>query len=70
MRLRALACRAGQGRSLAAAVAPRGKKIDGTRRSLVLNGAWQGKQLELRTVEKVFRLQTGFGLRQELPDSW
>ncbi|MEZ6036085.1 MAG: hypothetical protein R3F29_01305 [Planctomycetota bacterium] len=48
----------------------RGKKVDGTRRTLVLNGTWQGKQLELRTVEKVFRLQTGFRLRQELPDFW
>ena len=26
--------------------------------------------LELHTVEKVFRLQTGFRLRQELPDFW
>ncbi|HEX5050844.1 MAG TPA: hypothetical protein VFZ65_03650 [Planctomycetota bacterium] len=48
----------------------RGKKIDGERRTLVLEGQWGGKQLELHTVEKVFRLQTGFRLRQELPDFW
>ena len=50
--------------------ADRGKKVDGERRTLVLTGQWHGKQLELRTVEKVFRLQTGFRLRQELPDFW
>jgi len=48
----------------------RGKKVDGERRTLVLTGKWQGKQLELQTVQKVFRLQTGFRLRQELPDFW
>jgi len=48
----------------------RGKKVDGERRTLVLTGKWQGKQLELRTVQKVFRLETGFRLRQELPDFW
>jgi hypothetical protein len=36
----------------------------------VLTGKWQGTQLELQTVQKVFRLQTGFRLRQELPDFW
>jgi hypothetical protein len=36
----------------------------------VLKGEWRGRQLELRTVEKIFRLQTGFRLRQELPDFW
>jgi hypothetical protein len=48
----------------------RGKKVDGERPTLVLTGKWQGKQLELQTVQKVFRLQTGFRLRQELPDFW
>lgn len=48
----------------------RGKKVDSERRSLVLNGAWGEKQLELHVVEKRFRLQTGFRLRQELPDYW
>ncbi|MFT4843445.1 MAG: hypothetical protein ACI8UD_000028 [Planctomycetota bacterium] len=48
----------------------RGKKVDSERRSLVLNGAWGDKQLELHVVEKRFRLQTGFRLRQELPDYW
>ncbi len=48
----------------------RGKKVDGERRSLVLTGSWGGKQLELHTVEKRFRLQAGFRLRQELPDFW
>src|SRR5262245_33490384 len=48
----------------------RGKKVDGQRRTLVLKGEWRGRQLELRTVEKIFRLKTGFRLRQELPDFW
>jgi hypothetical protein len=48
----------------------RGKKVDGERRTLVLKGQWGEHQLELHTVEKVFRLQTGFRLRQELPDFW
>lgn len=48
----------------------RGKKVDGERCTLVLTGKWQGKQLELHTVQKIFRLQTGFRLRQELPDFW
>jgi hypothetical protein len=48
----------------------RGKKVDGERRTLVLKGQWGEHELELHTVEKVFRLQTGFRLRQELPDFW
>jgi hypothetical protein len=48
----------------------RGRKIDGERRTLLLKGQWGDRQLELHTVEKVFRLQTGFRLRQELPDGW
>jgi hypothetical protein len=47
-----------------------GKRVDGQRRTLVLKGQYDGKQLELVTVEKVFPLQTGFRLRQELPDGW
>lgn len=50
--------------------ADRMRKVDGERRSLVVKGKWGDKQLELHTVEKVFRLQTGFRLRQELPDFW
>jgi hypothetical protein len=48
----------------------RGKQVDVKRRSLVLKGKWDGHDLELHAVEKVFRLQTGFRLRQELPDFW
>lgn len=48
----------------------RGKQVDVERRSLVLKGRWEGHDVELHTVEKVFRLQTGFRLRQELPDFW
>jgi hypothetical protein len=48
----------------------RGKPVDVERRSLVLKGRWDGHDLELHTVEKRFRLQTGFRLRQELPDFW
>ena len=48
----------------------RGKKVDGERRTLVLHGEWRGRELELHTVEKIFRLKTGFRLRQELPDFW
>ncbi len=48
----------------------RGKQVDVERRSLVLKGRWDGHDLELRTVEKRFRLETGFRLRQELPDFW
>ena len=48
----------------------RGKKVDGERRTLVLHGEWRGRQLELHTVEKIFRLKTDFRLRQELPDFW
>jgi hypothetical protein len=50
--------------------ADRGKQVDVERRFLVLRGKWNGHDLELKTVEKVFRLQTGFRLRQELPDFW
>ena len=48
----------------------RGKQVDVERRYLSLQGKWQGKDLELYAIEKVFRLQTGFRLRQELPDFW
>jgi hypothetical protein len=48
----------------------RGKQVDVERRSLVLKGKWQERDLEVHAVEKVFRLQTGFRLRQELPDFW
>jgi len=48
----------------------RGKPVDVERRTLVVKGRWDGHDLELRTVEKRFRLQTGFRLRQELPDFW
>ncbi|MFK7740670.1 MAG: hypothetical protein AB8H80_10130 [Planctomycetota bacterium] len=48
----------------------RGKKVPAERRTLKLTGAWGEKQLELLVVEKRFRLQTGFRLRQELPDFW
>lgn len=50
--------------------ADRGKPVDVERRSLVLRGKWNGRDLELKAVEKVFRLETGFRLRQELPDFW
>jgi hypothetical protein len=48
----------------------RGRKVDGERRTLVLKGRFGGQQIELHTIEKRFRLQTGFRLRQELPDFW
>ncbi|HEU5181341.1 MAG TPA: hypothetical protein VFW45_11140 [Candidatus Polarisedimenticolia bacterium] len=48
----------------------RGKPVDVERRSLVIKGKWDTHDLELHTVEKIFRLQTGFRLRQELPDFW
>jgi hypothetical protein len=48
----------------------RGRKVDGERRTLVLKGRFGDHQIELHTVEKRFRLQTGFRLRQELPDFW
>lgn len=48
----------------------RGKPVDVERKSLVLKGKWDDHDLELHTIEKVFRLQTGFRLRQELPDFW
>jgi len=48
----------------------RGKPVDVERRSLVLKGRWNDHELELHAVEKLFRLQTGFRLRQELPDFW
>jgi hypothetical protein len=48
----------------------RGKLVDVKRRSLVLAGKWAGHDLELHAVERRFRLQTGFRLRQELPDFW
>jgi hypothetical protein len=50
--------------------ADRGKPVDVERRSLVLKGKWDCHDLELHTIEKVFRLETGFRLRQELPDFW
>lgn len=48
----------------------RGKPVDVSRRSLVIRGRWEDRDLELHAVEKLFRLQTGFRLRQELPDFW
>jgi len=48
----------------------RGKPVDVERRSLVLKGRWDGHDLELHAVEKSFRLQAPFRLRQELPDFW
>jgi hypothetical protein len=51
-------------------IADRGSKVDGERRTLVLKGKLGDRQIELHTVEKRFRLQTGFRLRQELPDFW
>ena len=48
----------------------RGKPVDVERTSLVIKGKWDGHDLELHTIQKVFRLQTGFRLRQELPDFW
>ncbi|MBL8899006.1 MAG: hypothetical protein JNM84_15305 [Planctomycetes bacterium] len=48
----------------------RGKPVDVERRSLLLRGSWNGRALELELVEKRFRLQTEFRLRQELPDFW
>ena len=50
--------------------ADRQRKVDGERRTLVLRGVLDGKPFELQTVEKHFRLQTGFRLRQELPEGW
>ena len=48
----------------------RGRKVDGERKTLVLKGAWGERAVELHTVERRFRLQTGFRFRQELPDFW
>jgi hypothetical protein len=48
----------------------RGRTVDGERRSLVLRGPWLGRQLELHVVERRFRVQAGFRLRQELPEGW
>jgi hypothetical protein len=45
-------------------------RVDEERRTLVVRGTWLGRQLEVHTVEKRFRLQTGFRLRQEIPDGW
>ncbi|MBK8099711.1 MAG: hypothetical protein IPK26_21605 [Planctomycetes bacterium] len=42
----------------------------GPRPSLTVKGTWRGKPFELEVVAKRFRLQTGFRLRQELPDFW
>jgi len=47
-----------------------GRLVDGERRTLVLKGRLGEQQIELHTVEKKFRLQTGFRFRQELPDFW
>lgn len=43
------------------------KRIDVQRRTLVLRGSWQGKPLELHTVEHVFNLHRGFHWVQERP---
>ena len=48
----------------------RGTLVDGERRTLALKGRLGDQQIELHTVEKRFRLQTGFRFRQELPDFW
>jgi hypothetical protein len=48
----------------------RQKPIEAERRTVTVTGTWQGKQLEFTAIEKVWKLQTGFRLRQELPDFW
>ena len=48
----------------------RGQQVDVERRTLRLTGQLDGHALELTTVEKKFRLEAGFRLRQELPDFW
>ena len=50
--------------------ADRQKPIEAERRTLKVSGTWQGKALEFEAVEKVWKLQTAFRLRQELPDFW
>lgn len=48
----------------------RGRRVDGERRTLTLKGKLGDQQIELQTVEKQFRIRTGFRLRQELPEGW
>ncbi|MBL8748978.1 MAG: hypothetical protein JNK78_07450 [Planctomycetes bacterium] len=48
----------------------RGRRVDGTRRSLVLKGRLGDDEIEVRAHEKLLRIRTGFRLRQELPEGW
>lgn len=48
----------------------RGSQIDAELRTLTIRGVWQGKPIEIQTIERRFPLQTPFRLRQELPDGW
>jgi hypothetical protein len=48
----------------------RNRPVEANRRTLLLKGTWAGKQLELRLVERAFRLQRGFQWVQELPEGW
>tara|TARA_R110002096_G_scaffold40961_2_gene111163 strand:- start:539 stop:2059 length:1521 start_codon:yes stop_codon:yes gene_type:complete len=43
------------------------KPVNVERRTLVLRGVWQGKPLELHTIEHVFNLHRGFHWVQEMP---
>lgn len=42
-------------------------QVDAERPTLVMKGSWQGKQIELHTVRKVFWLHRGFHFVQEVP---
>jgi hypothetical protein len=46
------------------------KAVDVERRTLVLTGPWNGKQLVLKLVERGFPLQRPFQWVQELPEGW
>jgi hypothetical protein len=50
--------------------ADRQKPIDVERRTLVVQGAWGGKTIEVHAVERGFPIQVPFRLRQEFPDMW
>lgn len=56
--------------AMARTMAERWKPVERQVRSLVVRGTLEGKPLEVHAVEKVFPLQKGFLLRQELPEGW
>jgi hypothetical protein len=47
-----------------------GQPINAEQRTLKMTRTWQRKPLALEAIERGWKLQHGFRLRQEFPDRW